>query len=290
MIETRDRIVLAAESRGLAADHPVIVALNNVDTGYKDVRFVVSHTEPVGITSPLNVMWIVSDPVNADFNKVLRRSSRSNSGTYEHAWSEVLQEPDLYVSQVWDLPEPEHQVLYDHIALIGNPHRTRPVDMGALPTSGGKLTGQLETRTLEAGEQYAQTEVFPRSFLESSLGPLRSITNSLMMYFGNLNNQVGSIRNRTTTVEGRMTTVEESMAALETSAGDSAAKGYAHTQETAAQEWAITHNLGTMDVLVQVYENGEVVWPSSTSSTDENTVSVKFAIPITGSARIIPIA
>lgn len=290
MSETRDRVFEAAEKRGLSMTKPVIVALNNESTKYKEVRFVVSHKEPIDITSPLNVMWVVSDPASPDFKKVMRRSSRSNSGSYAHAWSEVLREADLFVSQVWDLPEPVNQPFYDHISLIGNPHQMVASDIDAVAKSGGKLTGPLETRVLPSGEQPAMSEVVPRSFLESNLVPLRSITSSLQMFFSNLNNQVGSIRNRTTGVEGRMTTIEEEMKTLKTEAGESASKGFVHEQVEPASVWIIVHNLETKDIQVQVFEGNDLVWPASITNEDENTVRIRFAVPIIGSARIIPIA
>jgi len=290
MINVKERVLSAAEARGHSASLPVIVALSNQNTNYNNVRFVVSQNEPHDVTSPLNVMWIVTDPNSADFGKVLRRSSRSNSGTYLHAWSEVLEESNFYVNQVWDLPEPEHQELYDHIALIGNPHSTTAEDMEVLPLSGGQLTGALKTRTLEAGEEYADDEAFPRSFLEFSLGPLRYLTSSLQMFFGNLNNQIRSVRNRTTVVEGRLDTVQTGMTTLEETLLNSAAKGFAYVQETPTSEWNIAHNLNTYNIIVQVFEGNTIVWPADIIVQDENNVKVTFAIDVAGGAKVLPIS
>lgn len=289
-MNVKQRIIGAAESRGVSPTEPVMVALNNEDTGYKNLRFVVSHTEPHDVTTPLNVMWVVVDPNSADFGKVLRRSSRSNSGTYLHAWSEVLNEENFYVNQIWDLPEPEHQELYDHAVLIGNPHYSSAADVKAIDEAGGQLTGPLKTRPLEQGEEYGNDEVFPRSFLEFSLGPLRYLTSSLQMFFGNLNSQITSVRNRTTVVENRLGEVETGMTSMEETLLNSAAKGFAHVQETPALSWNIPHNLNTSNIIVQVFEGNTIVWPADIIISDENNVEVTFAVEVAGGAKIIPIS
>lgn len=291
MNEIKERLLEAAAGRGQSVTRPVMVALNNNKTNYNDIRFVVSHAEPHDVSTPLNVLWIVQDSNSPDYGKVLRRSSRSSSGGYTHSWSEVTSEQSLYVAQIWDMPEPAHQTLYDHVALIGNPHAMRLSDLEGVSKKGDKLSGKLLTRTLEQGEQYDMAEVTPRSFLETSLTPLRSITSSLQMFFSNLNNQLTSVRNRTTAVEGRATALETRVTKIEEDGtGGGIASGFSYAQEEPAEVWQIGHNLDSTDVLIQVFEGTEVVWPAETVIVDENNVKIVFAIPVAGKAKILPIS
>jgi len=63
---------------------------------------------------------------------------------------------------------------------------------------------------------------------------------------------------------------------------------YVHTQGAAADPWVITHGLGTLDVIVQVYDNSNnLIIPNEVTITDTNTVTIDFGNAITGKAVIV---
>lgn len=63
---------------------------------------------------------------------------------------------------------------------------------------------------------------------------------------------------------------------------------YIHTQGTAADPWTISHDLGTSDVVVQVYDvSNNVIIPNEITITDSNTVTIDFGAATTGKAVIV---
>lgn len=271
--ELKDRLTAVALSRGLASDSPVTMAFDNQDTAYEPVRVIASYVEPYDTLTPLNILWLVSDPASVDYDKLMRRVSRSGSGSYMHAWSEVTLLDDVWVAQVWDLQEPDDQPLYDHANTVGNPHNLRPEDIDALGTGGGALTGPLTSRTLAVDEEYAPEEFVPRSWIETALDEVRSVTEHILQFFDNLNAQIDNLRTRVEALEAWIFR----------------SKGYTYTAETAAVTWDIVHNLNNSSVHVQVYEGDVMVWPADIQIVDVNTVRVLFAVPVAGTAEVIPV-
>lgn len=274
LIELKDKLSTIALSKGLSSERHIVITYNNADTSYEPVRIIVSHAEPYTEETPLNILWLVKDSANPDYDKLLKRQSRSSGGTYNHTWSEVTELSKVFVAQVWDYPEPEHQALYDHKTTIGNPHRTEAKDIpGVVSTSDGVLDSPLHTRSLAEGEQYAQSEVVPKSWIDSALDQVRSVNEHIQQFFANINSQIDNLRTR---VEA----LELSLLGL---------RGFIYQTAEAAQTWTITHNMNNSDIVVQVFEGGEVVWPASITVVDANNVSVEFAVPVAGQAQILPV-
>lgn len=63
---------------------------------------------------------------------------------------------------------------------------------------------------------------------------------------------------------------------------------YQYSQATASTSWAITHNLNTTSVNVQIYDSlSNVIIPDGIQVTGPNTVTVTFTGQTTGSAVIV---
>lgn len=266
--ELKDVLGYVATQRGMTPTNPVSVSINNASTQFKFVRFVVSHVEPDWDTTPLNVLWFVKDPNNSDLDKLLVRGARTPSSPYNHTWSEVTQLSAVYNEQIWDLPKPENQALYDHISSISDPHALQP-----LTESGGTLTGPLNTRTLGEGEEPGAQEAVPRTWVDAAIGEMQSITESIVQFFSNLNSQLDNLRSRVEILELLLKGV----------------KGFVYSNETAEQQWSIAHNMNNSNVTVQVFEGNQAIWPASIEIVDANNVMVEFAEPVKGKAEIIPI-
>lgn len=268
-----DRIVSVARQRGMDATSPVIVSIKNEQTNQRYVRFIVAYSEPHSELAPMNVLWIVADPAAQDFMTVYRRMSRlpENGSSLQNTW---VKTSNYFTTQVWDIPPREDQEVYDHATLFGNVFNALPQELDAVSRQGEQLEGPLIPRQLDVGEQYSNEEVVPRSFIEQALMPLRQITNMLQQWFSNLNAQLTSVRNRVTVVEQRLQ--------------DTGGAGFTFTADEPMQEWSINHNLDSA-VSIQVFEDSELVWPSSIKVIDSNNVVVRFAEPIRGAAQILPV-
>lgn len=60
------------------------------------------------------------------------------------------------------------------------------------------------------------------------------------------------------------------------------------TVTTPTQVWTITHNLGSINIIIQVVDSlGYVIIPDEMHIQDEDTVVITFSTPQTGIARII---
>jgi len=66
-----------------------------------------------------------------------------------------------------------------------------------------------------------------------------------------------------------------------------------HSQTGASASWAISHNLNSDTVVVDVFiDNGgnlEKILPANVEHTDDNTLTVTFSSAQTGKARIVTI-
>lgn len=274
LTELKDKLESIALSKGLSSSKPIVITYNNADTNYEPVRIVVSHAEPYIADTPLNILWLVQDNANPDYGKMLKRQSRSSGGGYNHTWSEVTSLDNVFVAQVWDFPEPEHQELYDHATTIGNPHRTEAKDIpGVLSAPGGILDQPLAPRALADGEEYDPTEIVPRSWIETALYQVRSVNEHIQQFFNNINSQIDNLRTR-------VEVLEQSLLGL---------RGFIYRAATAASVWNINHNMDNTDVVVQVFENNEVVWPAKIAVVDNNNVQVDFAVPVAGHAQVLPV-
>ena len=56
---------------------------------------------------------------------------------------------------------------------------------------------------------------------------------------------------------------------------------------TSATSYTVTHNFGTKEVIVSVYENDTLIFPSSINTPTVNTVTITFPEPVTGRAVVV---
>jgi hypothetical protein len=278
--ELKQRLDLTALARGMDATNSVVVTLNSVDTANRAVRFVIGHTEPTGLDIPLNVLWYVRNTASPFYNQIVRRSSRSPTAPYSCTW--VIQSDlglILTTAQVWDQPIPTYQDLYDHATQAGDAHNAsiQEVTPGLSPESisesGGTLTGPLYARTPLSGTDYAAGEVVPRSWIDTALGLVYAVTENIIQAFDNINSQIDNLRTRVEILEQSLLGV----------------KGFLFTAATASTTWNILHNMNNTKVIVQVYENNEVVLPATIHVLSAQHVQVTFAVPVAGHAQVLPV-
>lgn len=65
---------------------------------------------------------------------------------------------------------------------------------------------------------------------------------------------------------------------------------YKHTQSVASSTWTIVHNLGKkpiVDVVININGVNAVVNPISIIHTDDNTLTISFSSPRSGTALLI---
>lgn len=258
-----------ALNKGVGPSNSVSVVFDDNDTNNEPVRFIISHTEPYTDSAPLNVLWLVADGSSPDYNKILRRQSRTPANGYNHSWNDQTNIATIYTTQVWDLPEPDDQDHIDHGDTVGDVHQTG----SSLGEEGGILTGALVPRTPEGEEEYAMDEVVPRSFMEDSMNVIRGINTSIQQAFTNIFSQLNNLR-------GRVQVLEASLLGL---------KGYMFTASEAATEWNIQHNRSNSRVIVNVREGADVIIPKEVTVVDDNNVTVLFAVPVAGTAEVLPI-
>ena len=62
---------------------------------------------------------------------------------------------------------------------------------------------------------------------------------------------------------------------------------YMHTQDVAALEWTIPHNLDSNVVLVQAFVDGKLVMPTEIDCSEKNVVHVRFNMSVSGRAVVM---
>jgi hypothetical protein len=278
--ELKTKLELTALARGMDATNSVVVTLNSNDTSNRAVRFVVGHDEPTGLDIPLNVLWYVRSPTSVFYGHIVRRSSRSPTSPYSSSWA-IQSDLGLILTtaQVWDQPIPTYQDLYDHATQTGDAHNigVQEIIPGLSPESisesGGTLTGPLYARTPTAGSEYASGEVVPRSWVDAALTLVYEVTENIIQAFDNINSQIDNLRTRVEILEQSLLGV----------------RGFLFTAVTASATWNIIHNMNNSKVIVQVYENNEVVLPASIHVLSAQQVQVTFAVPVAGHAQVLPV-
>lgn len=266
------RLIQAATERGLTAVTPVLLTMDGPT--HVRVNAIVSHTEPVSVVAPLDLLWI-----NPNTNVALRRVNRAQSQDFVHTWS-TADDTTFWQAQTWDEPRPNDQDFQELNRNIGNTHGLISADIGAIGIEGGQLTGALKPRVLATGQDYAPEETVPRSFVEL-------LTRAAQNLAASVNQQLTSIRNQLTSVRNRVTVVEQELENIQV--GDGTPR-YKHDQVEPALEWDIVHNLHSPDVIVHVIkDDGTVMIPASEIMVDEDTLRLTFAEERQGRAVILGI-
>lgn len=225
----------------------------------QDVCIVVSHAEPTDLIFPLDGLWIVADPSSPRYKQMLKRSSKTASGSDTYTWNQMTDFDAAMAPQSWDdtdLPEP--------VIISG---------------VGGELSGPLVPH---AGP-YDENEVAPRSELTSEITKLRS--NFFTMY-QNMNNRVLNVDSRIRSAEVEISEMSNRLSAVEMQSNSIVSKTF--IKDEPSPVWYLNHNADTELVYVLVLtDHGEIVCPDVVGPAPEdsrNSTKVVFGGPVSGLA------
>lgn len=260
-----DRAISAAMAKGLSSSKRVTVVYV---VGGAEVMLVVSYNEPSSVEAPLNLVWIQGDPAHAEFKKARKRSSRVANGGFTHTWNDVTDYAQL-TSQFWDTPEPEDLDHILHDATIGNAHFTTAEETGALPLTGGTMSGPLILKPGSALTDIGNDEATPRWWVNLFTAPIQILATQVKQAQSGMLTQINAVRNRVTALENRLRS-----------------KGYVHTQEEAALEWNIVHNMTSQNINLSVKnQEGDLIL-ADVHYVDDASLVIKFAVPTVGQATL----
>lgn len=260
-----DRAITAATSKGLSGSKMITVVY--VVSGV-EVMLVVSFTEPSSVEAPLNLIWVNGDSNSVDYKKARKRTSRVSSGGFTHTWNEVTEYAQL-TAQFWDTPQPSDLDHILHGATIGNAHFVTAEETGALPTSGGQMTGPLLLKPGAALTDITNDEATPRWWVNLFTQPIQTLASQVKAGQAGMLTQINSIRNRVTALENRLRS-----------------KGYIHTQSEPSDEWTVVHNMASQNVNLSVKgESGETIL-ADVVYVDNTTLKIRFAVPTVGQASL----
>ena len=147
--------------------------------------------------------------------------------------------------------------------LIHNADITGSLTINGIPYNTGSYTGIFKSGTnIISGNTVILTGSFTGSFLGdgSQLSGVTSYTDADTLDFINSLNVVsGSIQT--------LSTVSDTF--------------------TSVTSYTVTHNFGTKEVIVSVYENDTLIFPSSINTPTTNTVTITFPEPVTGRVVVV---
>ena len=252
-----------ADVRNLSESNPIKLTLKNPN-GNSTTVVVVALSEPYDWTVlPVNVTWINYDVEDVNFKRALKRVSYDDPGTgspYHNTWevlewyNDVFEPPQYYGAGGYGDIEDRFN---DHIDTLNNPnpHQLSATGLGALPINGGTLLGPVIARSLGQSEEFASGELIPKVYVDE-------LVSALNQQIADLTGQINANSGAT----------------------------YKHAQTVAATTWAVTHNLSSEDLIVQVYdENGFLMLADSVQSTGLNTLEIKFVQSLSGTALMVPV-
>lgn len=270
------RLVAAAEARGLGQSAPILLSTDG-GVAKQRVNIIVSYSEPVSVVAPLDLLWV--DPSSMT---TLRRVSRANSQTHTHTWTEAT-EDNFWTPQIWDEPKPTDQPYQELNRNVGNPFFLETSDINAVNTAGGLMTGPLGLRVTTSIDDYANNEALPKTLVKKLTDAAQSVAASVYQQMASVKAQITAVRTRVTNTEARIKVLEDAP----TGPGGSVPQKK-YTQEEAALEWRVEHNLGTKAIIAQVYlATGEFVMPEVMEPLDENTYRILFAKARAGTAVLV---
>lgn len=261
-----------ALKKGFSPTKPLVsVVIQESYTSNKPVQIVISITEPWGMETPMNLLWLVADDQSPNYNKMLRRSNRTPSNGYTHTWSQVTDIANVWSEQAWDTAIPPTINTTNHVETFGNPHGTTAEDTGAIPLTGGQMTGPLRLRVPSVGTDYAPEEAVTRKWVDAILLPVRALAAQNNTFVKNLNSQFLNLRNRVVILEAAIL----------------GARVYVYTEDEPSAEWIVQHAMNKPNVHVTVYnEENEQVIPGRVQILDNNSLRITFAKPYIGRAEV----
>lgn len=277
MIPTIERILLAANAKGYDGS-PMLLSVDS-ETGNR-IAVIVSATEPVYLTAPLDVVWY-----NTDSSEILIRESRSASSPYVNTWAEVTEE-SFWSEQFWDVDKPSDWNIDLLEGNIGNTHKLLIGEINGVDKSGDKMDGSLLPRDLteEDNGSYADTEVAPVGWINSKLVvPVKNLAGSVYSQLSSVRNSVTAVRNRVSKNEVDIETLQRSTPIV-------------FDQVTPLLEWSFVATNDTPAIYTVLGEDGGYIIPVSQGIvesepdgeglTTKNYV-IKFAEPRAGKLIIV---
>lgn len=278
LADFKSALLAYAAADGQGVSRPVDYVIKSDQTNYEKIRVYVAHSEPYGAVTPLNLLWLVSAPATPNSGKLLRRTLRTPNNGYQHTWEEVTTLEGAFTAQVWDTTQPTNLEERDHTHSVGNVHHMTANDVGALPASGGTMTGALNLRTPTSPDTYAPSEAVPRSFIstmiEAVVLPVRLLAQGTKSFQTNLNNQFINLRNRVIVLEQRQGAVRVLVHPVDSPGTPSV---------------EVTHNFNRANVLVEVFNiDNEKVMPATIKPISPNVVQVHFADNFIGRIEVSP--
>ena len=152
------------------------------------------------------------------------------------------------------------------------------------------MQGALLARILAEGVSYSATEFIPKQYVDDRISTLNS---SFFVMYSNLYRRVTSNDQRIRALELGAVIVDQRLDTLESTLVGGSMPTHIHTQEIPAEDWVITHELGTNNVKVDIWDvDNELVIPARVYAYNETTMVISFADghPVAGRAIIVGVA
>lgn len=253
-----ERAIGLADVRNLSPDNPITLTIEAPNSALKTL-IVVAENEPWQYPLPVNVTWINFNPRSPYFKRALKRVSKdqqSPNSPFQHTWGLLTKYLDIFEPpQYYDGDSgATDDVLTQHINDHNNPHRATALQVGALPIQGGSMEGPIIARLLTPAEEYGTNELIPREFVDNIAV--------------NINNELQSLESRISTA-GSVPT-------------------HKHLEDSPKTTWEVTHNLGTQDLIYQVYgADGVPVMPLGVEFVSDNHMRFTYAIEEAGKVLLV---
>lgn len=259
-----DTLMDLAQQQGLSASNDIAYKLKS------DVIVILSFTEPLTHTFPLNGLWIIANGSSANYKKVMRRTSKTATSPYQNTW---VEETDyntvMNTVQTWD-----------------------PNDLPAptiISASGGRVSGKVLVRT--GATTFDSDELVPRSYPDA----LRvSMNNSFFTMFNNMNQRVNSNLSSIRELQTELPLLASRVEVLEEGAAQKM-RMQVFMQEQPSTVWSLNHGLGQGSGIPFVTDEvGEILWPETVNPAEGNpdVLLLTFLEPVSGVAQLLymPIA
>lgn len=253
-----DLLVSLSIAQGLSSSNSVMM---QPKTG---LFVIMSYAEPTDRIFPLNGLWVISDPANASYKKMLRRTAKTATSPYVFTWTEVTDYDNMMNTAQYyadeDLPQP--------VIVSGK---------------GGKLLGKLLVR--DGVTTFDANELPPRSYTD---GVRTAMNNSFFTMFNNMNQRVNINTSDIRLLKTAQTLLDTRLSALEVA--KSTIVGKTFLQQDADSVWSLRHELGKGSGFAFVLsEEGEIIWPETINLSEDdpdNVVLLTFLEPVSGVAQL----
>lgn len=271
---------------------PVIL---QIDFEEGTLELVVSYDEPLNLELKLNTLWINTNDGDENYLKLLRRSSKNVSATYQHTWALVEQYSELSVGQIYSQDQSIRLTIETKLALHLADPEAHP---GYIKLAGNQqLSGPLSARPVpNALRDYGLSEFIPRRTLVESVNNQTQGFNFILM---GMNERITKNEEDIALLKNRVGALETGSGSGNPGAGFEGARVYVHVQTEPDSEWIINHQLDTFNLNIQVWVMEEYeeddgnppqyteVIPETKRLFDQNFALLLFNSPVTGRAIIV---